>query len=198
SGYAGTASPFFPADAVGHLGFTGPSVWIDPTSRSYLIVLTNRVHPSGGGANKVRELRSRVAAAASAALFVPALRATVAMADATAPAADGGEDVKPASPASVVRSGLDVLVAQNFAPIAGSTIGLVTNQTGIDAQGRRAIDLLAAAPGVRLAAIFSPEHGLTGDANTEVPNGRDAITGLPVWSLYGTTRRPTSTMLRGL
>src|SRR5262249_46314089 len=150
SSFSATASPFFPADAVGHLGFTGTSVWIDPASRSYLIVLTNRVHPSGGGANKIRGLRSRVAAAASAALFVPALRATVAMADATAPAADGGEDAKPAPPASVVRSGLDVLVAQNFAPIAGSTIGLVTNQTGIDAQGRRAIDLLATAQGVRL------------------------------------------------
>jgi uncharacterized protein YbbC (DUF1343 family) len=74
----------------------------------------------------------------------------------------------------------------------------VTNQTGVDAQGRRAIDLLAAAPGVKLAAIFSPEHGLTGDANTDVPHGRDAITGVPVWSLYGTTRRPTGSMLRGL
>src|SRR6185295_14317871 len=53
-------------------------------------------------------------------------------------------------------------------------------------------------PNVKLAAIFSPEHGLSGEANTEVPNGRDAFTGLPVWSLYGTTRRPTPTMLRGI
>jgi uncharacterized protein YbbC (DUF1343 family)/CubicO group peptidase (beta-lactamase class C family) len=198
SSFSGTASPFFPPDSVGHLGFTGTSVWIDPATRSYLILLTNRVHPGGGGSNKIRELRSRVAAATSAALFVPALGATVAMADATAPAADGNDETKPPPPASVVRSGLDVLVAQNFAPIAGYTIGLVTNQTGVDAQGRRAIDLLAAAPGVKLAAIFSPEHGLTGDANTEVPNGRDAITGLPVWSLYGTTRRPTASTLRGI
>jgi uncharacterized protein YbbC (DUF1343 family)/CubicO group peptidase (beta-lactamase class C family) len=198
SSFSGTASPFFPPDSVGHLGFTGTSVWIDPPTRSYLIVLTNRVHPSGGGANKVRELRSRVAAAASAALFVPALGATVAMADATAPAADGGDEPKSPPPPSIVRSGLDVLVAQKFAPISGSTIGLVTNHTGVDGQGRRAIDLLAAAPGVKLAAIFSPEHGLSGDANTEVPNSRDAITGLPVWSLYGTTRRPTASMLRGI
>jgi len=116
----------------------------------------------------------------------------------TAPAADGGEEAKPPRPASVVRSGLDVLVAQDFAPIAGYTVGLVTNQTGVDSQGRRAIDLLAAAPRVKLAAIFTPEHGLTGDANTEVPHGRDPITGLPVWSLYGSTRRPNGGMLRGL
>lgn len=197
SPFSMTASPFFPPDSVGHLGFTGTSVWIHPPSRSYLIMLTNRVHPNGGGASKIRELRVRVAAAASAALFVPELGTAVAMGDATATAADGGEESRPAPPA-VVRSGLDVLVAQNFAPIAGYTVGLVTNQTGVDAQGRRAIDLLAAAPGVRLAAIFSPEHGLSGDANTDVPNSQDPITRLPVWSLYGSTRRPTAATLRGL
>src|SRR5439155_16694 len=179
--------------------FTGTSVWINPTTRSYLILLTNRVHPNGGGGTKILELRTRVGAAAGAALFVPDLGTKVAMGDSTAPGTDGGEEsVKPAPLTSVVRSGLDVLVAQNFAPISGYTIGLVPNQTGIDAQGRRAIDRLAAAPGVRLAAIFSPEHGLVGDASTDVPNGRDVVTGLPVWSLYGTTRRPTSAMLRGL
>ena len=198
SSFSRTASPFFPPEAVGHLGFTGTSVWIDPLTRSYLILLTNRVHPSGGGATKIRELRMRVAAAAGAALFVPELGTKVAMGDSTTPAADGGDEAKPPRPASVVRSGLDVLVAQDFAPIAGYTVGLVTNQTGIDAQSRRAIDLLAASPRVKLSAIFTPEHGLTGDANTEVPHGRDAITGLPVWSLYGNTRRPTGFMLRGL
>src|SRR2546428_2577149 len=140
----------------------------------------------------------RWAAATGAALFVPELGTKVAMGDSTTPAADGGDEAKPPRPASVVRSGLDVLVAQDFAPIAGYTVGLVTNQTGVDAQGRRAIDLLAAAPRVKLAAIFTPEHGLTGDANTEVPHGRDPITGLPVWSLYGSTRRPNGGMLRGL
>ncbi|HEV8583543.1 MAG TPA: exo-beta-N-acetylmuramidase NamZ domain-containing protein [Methylomirabilota bacterium] len=197
SAFSRTMAPFFPADAVGHLGFTGTAVWIDPPTRSYLILLTNRVHPSGGGATRIRELRTRVAAAAGAALFVPGL-GTVAMGDSTSPAGDGAEEPKPARPAPVVKSGLDVLVAQGFAPLAGYTVGLVTNQTGVDGQGRRTIDLLAAAPRVRLAAIFSPEHGLTGDANTEVSHGRDVITGLPVWSLYGGTRRPTGPMLRGL
>jgi uncharacterized protein YbbC (DUF1343 family)/CubicO group peptidase (beta-lactamase class C family) len=204
STFSRTASIFFPPEAVGHLGFTGTSVWIDPPSGTYLIVLTNRVHPSGGGANKIRELRTRISAETAAALFRPELT-TVAMADATAPASDSEVELPPRPrsslvmpPARPVRSGLDVLVAQNFAPLAGYTVGLVTNQTGIDAAGRRTIDLLAAAPNVKLAAIFSPEHGLTGDANTEVAHGRDPITGLPVWSLYGTTRRPAATMLRGI
>jgi uncharacterized protein YbbC (DUF1343 family)/CubicO group peptidase (beta-lactamase class C family) len=202
STFSRTASIFFPPDAVGHLGFTGTSVWIDPHSRTYLIVLTNRVHPSGGGGNKVRELRTRVAAAAAAALFRPEL-ATVAMADATSTASDVDSDTRLRSslvmpPPPRVRTGLDVLAAQSFAPLTGYSVGLVTNQTGIDGAGRRTIDLLAAAPNVKLAAIFSPEHGLTGDANTEVPHGRDPITGLPVWSLYGTTRRPAAAMLRGI
>src|SRR2546427_7743488 len=117
SSFSRTASPFFPPEAVGHLGFTGTSVWIDPLTRSYLILLTNRVHPSGGGATKIRELRMRVAAAAGAALFVPELGTKVAMGDSTTPAADGGDEAKPPRPASVVRSGLDVLVAPDFAPI---------------------------------------------------------------------------------
>jgi uncharacterized protein YbbC (DUF1343 family)/CubicO group peptidase (beta-lactamase class C family) len=200
STFSRTASIFFPPDAVGHLGFTGTSVWLDPTTRTYLIVLTNRVHPSGGGGDRIRELRTRVAAVTAAQLFRPPLT-TVAMADSTAPASDSeSESRTPTAPRSGtrVRTGLDVLAAQSFAPLAGFSVGLVTNQTGIDAAGRRAIDLLAGAPNVKLTAIFSPEHGLSGDANTDVPNSRDAFTGLPVWSLYGTTRRPTSAMLRGI
>ncbi|HXH83675.1 MAG TPA: serine hydrolase domain-containing protein, partial [Candidatus Tectomicrobia bacterium] len=69
SPYARGMMPWFPAGAVGHTGFTGTSVWIDPASRTYLIILTNRVHPSGGGAAKIRELRTRVTAAVGAALF---------------------------------------------------------------------------------------------------------------------------------
>src|SRR4030095_14614252 len=65
-------------------------------------------------------------------------------------------------------------------------------------QGRRNVDLLAAAPGVKLKAIFSPEHGLAGQLDTNVPHGRDIATGLPVWSLYGAERRPTSSMLGGV
>src|SRR5439155_7906790 len=93
-------------------------------------------------------------------------------------------------------SGLDVLVERGFAPLRGHAVGLVTNQTGIDARGRRAIDLIAGAPGVRLQAIFSPEHGIAGMVDADVPHGRDPATGRPIWSLYGPSRRPDSAMLR--
>jgi uncharacterized protein YbbC (DUF1343 family) len=95
-----------------------------------------------------------------------------------------------------VKSGLDALAEQNFSRLAGRSVGLVTNQTGVDARGRRAIDLLAGAPGVRLKAIFTPEHGLTGQADDKVPHGRDGATGVPIWSLYGPTVRPSAAMLQ--
>lgn len=197
SSFALLMSPFFPVNSVGHTGFTGTSVWIDPPTRTYMIVLTNRVHPSGGGANKIRELRTRVAAAVGAELFVPPVAPGPA---AGAPAADGGEATMPRPPRSLgtVRTGLDTLVDQNFAPFQGHAVALVTNQTGIDSRGRRAIDLFASAPGVRLVSIFSPEHGISGDADSDVPNSRDPATGRPIWSLYGATRRPNGDMLYGV
>lgn len=204
SPFSRSMAPFFPSDSIGHTGFTGTAVWLDPESRSYMIVLTNRVHPSGGGAAKIRELRARVAAAVGAALFAPASPAVATISPSTA--ADDAESPTNASMvldvhrpvAAVVRTGLDTLADQRFAPLRGYSIGLVTNQTGVDARGRRNIDLLAAAPGVRLVAIFSPEHGITGTENDDVPHGRDPATGVPVWSLYGPTRRPTAEMLHGV
>ncbi len=202
SAFSKTMSPYFPEGSVGHLGFTGTAVWIDPPSRSYLIVLSNRVHPYGGGATRIRDLRIRVAAVAGAQLFQPPVVADPG--PISGPAADGpAPEIRllpgePGLPQDRVLTGLDVLADQRFAMLSGHSVGLVTNQTGIDLRGRRAIDLIAAAPGVRLQAIFSPEHGLMGVANTDVPNSRDTITGRPIWSLYGSTRRPTSAMLKDI
>jgi uncharacterized protein YbbC (DUF1343 family) len=89
-------------------------------------------------------------------------------------------------------------VADDFAPLAGRTVGLITNQTGIDAQGRRGVDLLAAAPQVKLKVLFSPEHGITGLVDANVPHSRDAATGLAIWSLYGPGRRPSPEQLAGI
>jgi len=97
-----------------------------------------------------------------------------------------------------VWTGLDRLVQERFAVLAGRRIGLLTNQTGVNARGRRGIDLLASAPGVQLRALFSPEHGLGGKLDEPVPNGKDEATGLTVWSLYGPTRRPSPAMLAGI
>lgn len=107
------------------------------------------------------------------------------------------------------QTGIDVLEQEQFAPLRGQVgapapvgptrVGLITNQTGVDAQGKRTVDVLANAPGVKLAALFSPEHGIEGkiDAPT-IENSRDAATKLRVFSLYGETRRPTPEMLKGL
>lgn len=100
--------------------------------------------------------------------------------------------------AARVQTGLDVLEAEKFAPLRGKRIGLITNHTGVDAQGRRNLDVLAKAPGVTLVALFSPEHGLAGRADEKVSSTKDATTSLPVYSLYGDSRRPTDEMLQGI
>jgi|ERR1035438_8558046 uncharacterized protein YbbC (DUF1343 family) len=98
-----------------------------------------------------------------------------------------------------VQVGIDVLESEKFAPLRGKHLGLITNHTGLDAQGRSTVDLLSHAPGVQLVALFSPEHGLAGRNDEErVASTKDAATGLPVYSLYAETRRPTDTMLRGI
>jgi uncharacterized protein YbbC (DUF1343 family) len=96
------------------------------------------------------------------------------------------------------KAGVDVLESENFAPLRGKHVGVITNHTGIDSQGRRTIDVLAHAPGVKLVAIFSPEHGIAGRVDATVANAREAATGLPIYSLYGETRRPTDAMLQGI
>jgi uncharacterized protein YbbC (DUF1343 family)/CubicO group peptidase (beta-lactamase class C family) len=203
SGFSRTMAPFFPAGSLGHTGFTGTAVWLDPPTRAYMIILTNRVHPNGGSAARIRELRTRIAAAVGATLFGRGAPPTASGPGTPTAAADSpGEkpeylEGRPAYSGQIL-SGLDAMVRQNFAMFIGKSVGLVTNHTGVDAQGRRGIDLIAAAPGVRLQAIFSPEHGVTGAANADVPHGRDLSTGRPIWSLYGPTRRPTSEMLRGV
>lgn len=97
-----------------------------------------------------------------------------------------------------VQTGIDVLERQNFAPLRGKRVGLITNQTGVDAQGRRTIDVLAHAEGVKLVALFSPEHGIAGKLDANVANATDAATGLPIFSLYGDTKRPSDRMLQGI
>jgi len=100
--------------------------------------------------------------------------------------------------AARVQTGLDVLETEKFAPLRDKHIGLITNHTGFDALGRSNIDLLAQASGLKLAALFSPEHGLAGRANESVASSKDPTTGLSIYSLYGDTRRPTDEMLEGV
>jgi uncharacterized protein YbbC (DUF1343 family) len=97
-----------------------------------------------------------------------------------------------------VQAGVDVLESEKFAPFRGKHIGLITNHTGLDAQGRSTVDLLSHAVGVQLVALFSPEHGLAGNNDDRVSSTKDAATGLPIYSLYAETRRPTEAMLQGI
>jgi uncharacterized protein YbbC (DUF1343 family) len=100
--------------------------------------------------------------------------------------------------AQPVKTGIDVLVEHGFRELQNRRVGLITNHSGLDRSGRRTIDLLADAPGVTLVAIFTPEHGLSGQADEPVASTRDARTGRPVHSLYGETRRITPAMLEGI
>ncbi|NDQ58471.1 MAG: DUF1343 domain-containing protein, partial [Acidipila sp.] len=96
------------------------------------------------------------------------------------------------------KTGIDVLVDEKFVPLRGKRIGLITNHTGFARDGRSTVEVLSHAEGVTLAALFSPEHGLSGQHDEPVPSATDATTGLPVYSLYGDTRRPTDKMLEGI
>src|SRR5215469_5514667 len=97
-----------------------------------------------------------------------------------------------------VQMGIDVLEAEKFAPLRGKHVGLITNHTGVDLQGKPTIDVLAHAPGVQLVALFSPEHGIAGHSDEKVASTKDASTGLPIYSLYGDHLRPTDAMLDGV
>jgi len=97
-----------------------------------------------------------------------------------------------------VQTGIDVLEAEKFAPLRGKHVGLITNHTGVDYEGRTTINLLAHAPGVQLVALFSPEHGIAGHSDEKIGSSKDASTGLPIYSLYGDHLRPTDEMLQGI
>ncbi len=187
-----------PVGSFGHTGFTGTSLWIDPVTRTYIILLTNAVHPHVG--KSVVSLRGRVANA-----VVDGLGLTVTEREKLRLASITGYNESLMAGRRItarngtVKNGIDVLEEHEFreVQIAGAApvkIGLVTNHTGVDGQGRRTIDLLAHAPGIQLTAIFSPEHGIFGNADTaSIDNSRDQATGVPVISVYGSTgekRRP--------
>jgi uncharacterized protein YbbC (DUF1343 family) len=106
----------------------------------------------------------------------------------------------PAAGAPAVKLGIDVLEELQFNRLQGMRVGLITNATGIDSQGRSTVDILRKAPGVKLVALFGPEHGVYGSdyAGQYVASSIDARTGLPVYSLYGPTKKPTPEMLKGI
>ncbi len=97
-----------------------------------------------------------------------------------------------------VQVGLETLEIEKFAALRGKRVGLISNHTGVDMQGRSTVEMLAHAPGVQLVALFSPEHGIAGHADEKLSSSKDASTGLPIHSLYGEHLRPTEEMLAGI
>lgn len=206
SPFASNRGELLPVGSFGHTGFTGTSIWIDPLTKTYVILLTNAVHPDGGKGGTV-SLRARVSTAA-----IAALNLSVSERDKLRMASITGYNESSPAPRRVavrngdVKTGIDVLEQREFDVFKSASsklkVGVVTNHTGVDAQGRRTIDVLAKAPGVELTAIFSPEHGIAGLLDTtDIGNSKDAATGVPVYSVYGDSdgkRRPSPEVVSSL
>ena len=177
SAYSSARGELFPIGSYGHLGYTGTSIWIDPYSKTYVILLTNYVHPHSG--KNLSSLRRSVGTIVAAAVGVKAAGMI--------------------EPNHRVMTGLDVLEDQKFAPLAGRRVGVIVNQTTFDRSGRRTVDAMRAT-GINVTAIFAPEHGITGkEDRPDIADAKDAATGLPVWSLYYSGRyRMTPQMLKGV
>lgn len=170
----------FPARGFGHSGFTGTSIWVDPPSGGWVVLLTNRVHPSRKGSDVVGRLRRRVANAVAQAVM---RRAVV---------------VPGAARKPCVESGFEAEQRRGWPALQGKRVGLLTNPSAIDSRRRHLADMLAAEPGVTLVRLFAPEHGLHANLDAPFGNDVDTKTGLPVVSLYGARHAPTASDLDGL
>jgi len=169
----------FPPGGFGHTGFTGASIWIDPPSRTYIVILTNRCHPTRDGvAANIRRGAANIVGAAFA---------------------EPRPYVLLPRPHGVVLTGLDRIAQEGAAELQGRRAGLITNHTAVTRNHRHAIDVLRET-GVDLRVLFSPEHGLRGEIDEVIRDARaiDEATGLPVYSLYSTVQRPSEEMLEGL
>ncbi len=181
--YSDIKGEVFGPRSFGHTGWTGTAIWIDPQARAFVVLLTNRNHPTEAGAT--RELRAKVSTLSAAAMGLKK-KTTAATRAKSRPMR-----------LCRVRNGIDVLEAHGFAELKGLRVGLITNHTGLNLAGKTTIDLLAKAPGVKLVSLFSPEHGIRGAEDREgISDSVDAATGLPIHSLYGKTRRPLPAQLK--
>jgi uncharacterized protein YbbC (DUF1343 family)/CubicO group peptidase (beta-lactamase class C family) len=194
SSFSVNRGELLPIGSFGHTGFTGTSLWLDPASGMFVVFLSNRVHPDGKG--DVTALRGRVATIAASALTSPPAIARQSSMTGTDFGPSGSLPASAAAQPTI--AGIDALRADGFALLKGKRVGLVTNHTGRARDGVTTIDLLYAAKGHTLVALFSPEHGIRGVLEANVPSTKDEKTGLPIYSLYGDTRRPMDAMLKGI
>jgi uncharacterized protein YbbC (DUF1343 family)/CubicO group peptidase (beta-lactamase class C family) len=200
SSFSANRGDLFPLGTFGHTGFTGTSLWIDPASQTFVVLLSNRVHPNGKG--DVGRVRTSVASIVASSIIAPPfapLFENIASPDYYAEPLRATTRTPIIETIHPVLTGIDVLERDNFKQLEGRNIGLITNHTGKDRAGRATIDVLASAKNLKLVALFAPEHGLRGLEDNFVGSTRDEKTGLPVYSLYESkTRRPTDEMLKGI
>jgi uncharacterized protein YbbC (DUF1343 family) len=164
SSYSSTRGLALSRRAVGHTGYTGTSLWIDPERDLFVLFLSNRVHPDGKGA--VLPLAAAIATLAGTAL-----------------------SPGPVEP-SAFALGIDVLAAQNFSSLRGLRLALLTNDSARARDGRRTTDILAARRDLSLVTLLGPEHGLGAVRDERIEDGIDGKTRLPVASLYGGALSP--------
>jgi len=204
--YSTSRGDLFPLGSFGHTGWTGTSVWLDPATDTFVVLLTARNHPDGAG-NAI-PLRGRVASVVASAVTDVGPEAIRAASErlAVLAARPAAPAVRERAAAAVlpfdVRPGLDVLEGSGFAAVKGKRLALLTNPTGVTRDGRTAAQVLlsekAKAAGVKLVRLFSPEHGLAAALDEKVSDTVDPATGLAVVSLYGEKRRPDPKDLEGL
>jgi uncharacterized protein YbbC (DUF1343 family)/CubicO group peptidase (beta-lactamase class C family) len=191
SPFSGNRGELFPLGSYGHTGFTGTSIWIDPSTKTYVILMTNSVHPLRGAS--VTALRAKVATIAAAAIDVDAPGSILSTPMETAQSAPARVTARTVE----TLNGVDVLALDGFSKLQGKRVGLITNQTGLLRDHRRNVDAMLSA-GVKVTTLFSPEHGIEGkvDDALTVAHSKDPRTGIPIWSLYsGENRRPSKAML---
>lgn len=216
--FSSNRGELFPLGSFGHTGFTGTSVWIDRVSQTFVVFVSNRVHPDGKG--DVTPLRAKVATIAASAVEDTPIEAyrlaesayqsqvaaqipkfvTGVQASLLATTRSGVTAGQPGLLAAPVLNGIDILERNGFKELEGKRIGLVTNHTGRNLAGKSTIDVLFEAKNVKLVSLFAPEHGIRGELDTEkIDDSKDEKTGLPVYSLYKDgNRRPKPEQLKDL
>lgn len=183
SGYSAPRGDLFPIGSYGHTGFTGTSLWIDPASKTYVILLANSVHPRGN--KNLSPLRSKIASIVAASVGVSPAKANT---NASYETLGNAGTRRMVAANHDARTGLDVLQDEHFAALEGKRVGLITNHTGLTREGKRNIDAMREA-GINLTALFSPEHGLTGtEDKPDIADSKDPASGLTIWSLYQNSR----------
>ncbi len=169
----------FPLGGFGHSGFTGTSMWIDPPSGAWVVLLTNVVHPSRNRTG-LASLRRRIANVVAAALVGERMwRTRVAR-------------------RSEVLTGREVQRREGWGALRGKRVGLLVNHTAVDRQGVHIVDELVGADGIEVVRMFAPEHGPRGVVDEKFGDGMDERTGLPIVSLYGSRQAPEAGHLADL